>query len=124
METVMRLKIFLAAASGMVAGVALTLASLAVPASPAAAQPDAFQAAQKAQAIATIYQLDKSGFHDMDVALAGGTLPAGAFGAVQRARIATTATSWPEPLREHAEQLVAKMMEFETALRAEDVGKA
>jgi len=120
----MHLKTLLSVAAGMVAGVALTLATVATPASPAAAQMDAFAVAQKAQAIATIYQLDKSGFHDMDVSLTAGTMPAGALGTVRRARIAHQATSWPDALQEHAKALTAKMMEFEEALRAEDVGKS
>jgi len=120
----MRLKTFISVATGMVAGVVLTLTVLAVPATPATAQQDVLLMAQKAQAIATIYQLDKSGFHDMDVALTAGTMPPGALGAVRRARIANAATSWPDPLQEHAKRLTTKMMEFEEALRSEDAAKA
>ena len=120
----MRVKTFFSVAAGMVAGAALTLATVVTPAAPVAAQMDAMAVAQKAQAIATIYQLDKSGFHDMDVSLAAGTMPAGALGTVRRARIAHQATSWPDPLHERARQLTAKMTEFEEALRAEDVAKS
>jgi len=124
MELSMRAKTFISVATGMVAGAALTLATVATPAAPAAAQMDALAVAQKAQAIATIYQLDKSDFHDMDVAIAGGSIPAGALGAVRRARIANQATSWPHAMEEDAKALTAKMMEFEEALRAEDVAKS
>jgi hypothetical protein len=120
----MRLHHFLYTGAGLLAGIALTLATIAAPPSTASAQQDAYLAAQKAQVMAVIYMLDQSGFHAMDVELAAGTLPAGGLGAVRKAKTATMATDWPEPLRAEAMKLVGHMTEFEEALRAEDIAKA
>ena len=120
----MHLKTLLSVAAGMVAGAALTLAIVATPASPAAAQMDAFAVAQKAQAMTTVYQLDQVGFHALSEEIAGGSVPAGALGKVRNARIMTAATSWPEPLHEQAQALSAKMVEYEAVLRTEDAAKA
>jgi hypothetical protein len=120
----MRLHNFAYTAAGLTAGFVLTLVAVGVPAQPAAAQADAHQLAQKAQVMAVTFQLDKSDFHDLDEALAAGTLPAGALGPVRRARIATEATEWPQPLNDKAKELVGHMQALEEALRAEDVAKA
>ena len=118
METVMR-NVFLAGA-GLVAGVALTLVTTTVQAGPHTAEADAHQAAVKAQVIAVTFQLDTSGFHDLEESTAAGAIPRGALGSVRRARIATQATDWPDPLREKAAELVSHMMALEDGLRAED----
>jgi hypothetical protein len=111
-------------AVGLAAGAVLTLATVATPIPSASAQPDAYHAAQKAQVIATIYHLDKSGLHDLDESLAAGAMPSGALGNVRRGKIAAMATDWPEPTRETAQRVIQEMQELETALRAEDVAKA
>jgi hypothetical protein len=110
--------------AGLVVGAVLTLTTVATPVPAASAQPDAHHTAQKAQVIATIYHLDKSGLHALDESLAAGTIPSGALGNVRRARIAAMATDWPEPTRETARKVIDAMGELETALRAEDVEKA
>jgi hypothetical protein len=119
-----RTKIALAAA-GFLAGVALTVAAVGITASPAAAnQPDhAHQAAQKAQVIATTFQLDKSNFHDIDVQAAEGKMYPGALGYVRRARIAAQATDWPDGLKPAATGLIADMKTLEEAIRTEDPAK-
>jgi hypothetical protein len=117
----MRLHPLLYTCTGLLAGVGLTLTTVTTP---AAAQQDAFLAAQKAQAIATIYQLDRSELHELEEALATGTTPAGALGVVRKAKAATMATDWPEPLHERAKQLANKLTALEEALRAEDAAKA
>lgn len=123
-EYLVRSNKFLYTMAGMVAGVALTLIALGMPAQSVAAQADAIQLAQKAQVMAVTFQLDKSGFHDLDESLAAGTLPAGALGPVRRARVATEATEWPSALRDTAMKLVHHMKDLEEAIRAEDVAKA
>ena len=120
----MRLHALLYTCTGLLAGVGLTLATVAIPATPAAAQQDAFLAAQKAQAIATIYQLDRSELHELEEALTAGTTPAGALGIVRKAKAATMATDWPGPLHERAKELTSKLTALEEALRAEDAAKA
>jgi hypothetical protein len=84
----------------------------------------AHASAQRAQVIAVTYQLDTSGFHDLDERAAAGSLPPGALGRVRRARTAVHATSWPEPLRETAVKLMPEMEKLEAALRDEDVARA
>ena len=115
--------LFLAGA-GLVAGVALTLVTTTVRAGPHTAEADRYQAAVKAQVIAVTFQLDTSGFHDLEDSTAAGVIPRGALGNVRRARIATQATDWPDPLREKATELVSHMMALEDGLRAEDPGVA
>lgn len=107
--------------AGLVAGVGLTLASVAAPTTPASAQQDASMMAMKAQLMAVTFQLDKSGFHDLDESLAAGTMVPGGLGSVRRARIALMATDWPDELRPMAMELAGHMTELESALRAEDV---
>ena len=116
----------IAALAGLVAGVALTLATVGygAPAVSADQQESAMRAAQKAQLVAVTYQLDTTGLHDLDESLAAGTMPAGALGKIRRARIATMATDWPDEMRELAGKLGNHMTELEEALRAEDVGRA
>src|SRR5215208_6819662 len=120
----MYLRTFVSVAAGLLAGVALTLAAVVQPASTVAAQQDALLAAQKAQAMTAVYQLDQVGFHALNEAIAGGSIPAGSLGKVRNARIMTAATSWPEPLHEQAQALSAKMVEYEAVLRTEDAAKA
>jgi hypothetical protein len=120
----MRLHNFVYTAAGLMAGIVLTLVAVGVPAQPAAAQADAHQLAQKAQVMAVTFQLDQSGFHELEDELTAGTLPSGALGPVRRARVATEATAWPHPLDDTAKKLVGHMKALEEAIRAEDVAKA
>ncbi|MDP8922100.1 MAG: hypothetical protein M3O34_04400 [Chloroflexota bacterium] len=121
----MKMKQLALAGGAFVAGVALTLVTVAqvaptVSASPSNQHNDAMMAAQKAQVIATTFQLDKSGFHDIDVATnAGQPAPAGALGNVRRAHVALKATDWPDPLRATATELDGHMQRLEEALRNE-----
>ena len=122
----MTIKQLVLAGAGFAAGVAMTLVALGQLAPIAAAAPtqqhgDAMMAAQKAQVIATTFQLDKSGFHDLDVATnAGQPAPSGALGNVRRARVALKATEWPEPLKATAAELDGHMQRLDDALRNED----
>jgi len=120
----LRTKIVLTAA-GFVAGVAMTVAAIGSAASPASAQmPDAgMMAAQKAQVIATTYQLDTSKLHDIEEQSKAGTILSGALGYVRRARIAAQATEWPDGLKPMATTLVADMKTLEEAIRSEDASK-
>ena len=123
----LRNKIALTAA-GFVAGVAMTVATIGSTATPAAAttanQMDTgTMAAQKAQVIATTFQLDKSGLHDIEEQSKAGTIMPGALGYVRRARIAAQATEWPDGLRPMATTLVADMKVLEEAIRTEDASK-
>jgi hypothetical protein len=81
-------------------------------------------AAHRAQVIATIYQLDSTGLHALDESVTAGTIPPGSLGRIRRARIATHATTWPEPLRETAMSLMGEMEKLESAVRDEDVSRA
>jgi hypothetical protein len=109
-------------AAGFVAGVAITVATIGLVASPASAnQTD--PAAQKAQVIATTFQLDTSKLHDIEEQAKAGTILSGALGYVRRARIATQATEWPEGLKSMATTLVADMRTLEEAIRTEDATK-
>ena len=120
----LRNKIALTAA-GFVAGVALTVATIGSTVSPASAQHgDAgMMAAQKAQVIATTFQLDKSSLHDIEEQSKAGTILPGALGYVRRARIATQATEWPDGLKPMATALVADMRTLEEGIRSEDASK-
>ena len=113
-------------ALGFVAGVATTLATLGGGAQPVVADQaeSAYLLAQKAQAGATTYQLDKAGLHDIDEGAKAGAIPAGALGNVRRARIATQATEWPDDLKPMADALVADMRLLEEAIRSEDPARA
>jgi hypothetical protein len=113
------------AATGFVAGVAMTVAAIGSTVSPASAQmPDAaMMAAQKAQVIATTYQLDTSKLHDIEEQSKAGTILPGALGYVRRARVAAQATEWPEGLKPMATDLVADMKTLEEAIRTEDATK-
>jgi hypothetical protein len=81
-------------------------------------------AAQRAQVIATVYQLDTAGLHELDERVAAGSIPPGALGRVRRARMATQATTWPEPLRETVTAMTAEMVKLEEALREESASRA
>ena len=119
----LRNKIALTAA-GFVAGVAMTVAAIGSTVNPASAQmPDGMMAAQKAQVIATTYQLDTSKLHDIEEQSKAGTILPGALGYVRRARIAAQATEWPEGLKPMATDLVANMKTLEEAIRTEDASK-
>ena len=120
----MRRNSLLFTAAGFLAGVTLTLATSVLPTQSAAAQQDAYLAAQKAQVMAVIFMLDTAGLHALDDSLTAGTLPAGALGTIRRARTAVLATDWPAPLSERANELVRRMAELEGELRAEDVAAA
>ena len=113
-------------ASGFVAGVALTLASVGSTVSPASAQmssDQAYMVAQKAQVAATTFQLDNAKLHDIEEQSKAGTIVPGALGYVRRARIAAQATEWPEGLKPMATTLVADMKTLEEAIRTEDAAK-
>ena len=122
----MKIKQLVLAGAGFVAGVAMTVVTLGQVAPTASASPteqhnDAMMAAQKAQVIATTFQLDKSGLHDIDVATnAGQPAPSGALGNVRRARVALKATEWPEPLKATAAELDGHLQRLDDALRNED----
>jgi hypothetical protein len=120
----LRTRILLTAA-GFVAGVAMTMATVVLTASPVGADQaeNAYMVAQKAQVAATTFQLDQSGLHDIDVAATEGTIVPGALGAVRRARIATQATAWPDGLKPMADRLVTDMKTLEEAIRTEDASK-
>jgi hypothetical protein len=123
----LRNKIALTAA-GFLAGVALTAVTIGSAVTPAAANPasqmDAgSMAAQKAQVIATTYQLDTSKLHDIEEQSKAGTILPGALGYVRRARIAAQATDWPEALKPMATDLVTNMKTLEDAIRTEDASK-
>ena len=111
----MKIKQLVLAGAGFVAGVAMTLVTIGQVAPTATAAPteqhnDAMMAAQKAQVIATTFQLDKSGFHDLDVATnSGQPAPSGALGNVRRAQVALKATTWPDALKEKAAELDGHM---------------
>lgn len=110
--------------AGMAAGIALTLAAVGLPTHTAAAQADAYAAAQKAQVIAAIYHLDKVGFHGMEEAIKAGTIPAGALGNVRRSRIAMSAVDWPADVRDSVSALAVNMVALEQALRDENINAA
>ena len=122
----MKIKQLVLAGAGFVAGVAMTLVTLGQVAPTASAAPteqhnDAMMAAQKAQVIATTFQLDKSGLHDIDVAVNGGQpAPSGALGNVRRAQVALKATAWPDALKDKVNELDGHMTRLQEALRAED----
>ena len=109
---------------GLVVGTALTLSTVASAAPSSSVAQDPLLVAQKAQVIATTYQLDRAGLHEIEEALISGAVPAGALGTVRKARAAATATDWPEPLRQSANQVAEKLAALEAALRAEDAVKA
>jgi len=113
-------------ASGFVAGVALTLVTVGghTPSVAADEAEVAHMAAMKAQVMHTIYQLDASGFHDLETKLQAGTLPPGSFGTVQHARIMAEATEWPADLKQAASDEIAQLKLLEAALKAEDVNAA
>ena len=121
----MKIKQLVLAGAGFAAGVAMTLVALGQVSPTAAAAPteqhDAMTAAQKAQVIATTFQLDKSDFHDIDVATnAGQPAPSGALGNVRRARVALKATDWPDALKATVAELDGHMQRLDDALRNED----
>jgi hypothetical protein len=83
----------------------------------------AYMVAQKAQVAQATFQLDSAGLHDIDEGAKAGTIPAGALGAVRRARIAVQATEWPEALKDMAAAQVATMKALEEAIRTEDAAQ-
>ena len=122
----MKIKQLILAGAGFAAGVAMTVVTLGQLAPTASAAPTqqhndaAMMAAQKAQVIATTFQLDKSGFHDLDVATnERGTIPSGSLGNVRRAHVALKATAWPHALKDEAAELDGHMTRLQEALRAE-----
>lgn len=117
-----RLSLFVGAAAGALA--VMFASSLGFGVKPLAAEEDLHAAVQKTQVMAVTYQLDTSGFHDLDEKLNVGEMVSGALGRVRRARIATQATDWPHDLKEPAAKLVGEMMHLEEELRDENVSKA
>ncbi len=111
---------------GLIIGMTIVSISalLSVGPRPAEAQQDLALAAQKAQVMAVIYQLDSAGLHDLDVKLNNGEFVAGALGRVRRARIATQATQWPQEVQPMATELVQHLQALEGTLRDEDVAAA
>jgi hypothetical protein len=85
---------------------------------------NAHAAALRAQMIATVYQLDTAGLHELDERTAAGTIPPGSLGRVRRTRVAIQATTWPEPLGETVTNLTAEMVKLEEALRDESASRA
>ncbi len=112
-------------AAGFAAGVAMTVATFGATAQPVVADQAemAYMVAQKAQVAQTTYHLDKAGLHDLDVAAAAGTIPAGALGNVRRARIAVQSTEWPEAMKAMAMEQIETMKALEEAIRSEDAAK-
>jgi hypothetical protein len=113
-------------ATSFAAGVALTLLSVGYHAPTASADEAemAHMMAMKAQVMHATYQLDSSGFHDIDESTRAGSIPAGALGSVRRARIVAQSTEWPDALKPMADDLVTSMKALEEALRTEDPAKA
>jgi hypothetical protein len=113
-------------ATGFTAGVAMTLFTVGYQTPTVAADEAevAHAAAIKAQVMHTMYVLDTAGFHELDTSLQAGTLPAGSYGAVHRARIMTQATEWPEGLQGVAATEVAQLTALENALKDENVDAA
>jgi len=124
-ESIVLKKIALVA-SGFAAGVTMTLATLGYHAPTVAADEAevAHQAAIKAQVMHAIYQLDSSGFHGIEDSVNNGSVPAGALGAVQRARVMTEATDWPSDLKPMATTEIAQLKALEAALKNEDANAA
>ncbi|MGE3268513.1 MAG: hypothetical protein AB7P40_07185 [Chloroflexota bacterium] len=116
---------FALTAAGFLAGVTMTVATLGGAATPVGADQaeNAYMVAQKAQVAATTYQLDSAGLHGIDEGAKAGTIPAGALGAVRRARIAVQATEWPEALKPMAMEQVEAMKALEEAIRTEDAAQ-
>jgi hypothetical protein len=81
-------------------------------------------AARVGQVIAAIALQDASAFHALDDAIVAGTMPSDSVGKVQRARLVTAATQWPEPLAARARELVEHLGELHQALRDEEMAKA
>ena len=117
-----RLSLLIGGAMGAVA--AIVVSGTGVGVEPATAQQDVLSAIQRTQAMAVIYQLDTTGFHDLEVDLSSGQVPAGALGKVRRARIAAQATNWPGEVASDAASMVEAMQQLESGLRDEDASKA
>jgi hypothetical protein len=80
--------------------------------------------AQRAQVMATMFMLDYSGFHELDGALAEGSLTPGALPAVVQGRTVVAATDWPDPLRPKSSELLGQLVKLEGALGAGDLAQA
>ena len=122
----MLLKKLALTAAGFTAGVAMTVAAIGSTVTPATAQmtgDQAYMLAQKAAVNHAIYQLDTAGLHALDEGSNAGTIPAGALGAVRRARITAQAAEWPEALKGKASDLVNTLKQLEEAIRTEDPAK-
>lgn len=93
---------------------------------PTEAEDDLHLAIQKTQAMTVAYQLDTSGFHELDVTLNSGQMVPGALGKVRRARIALQNGMWPtdNDVKVTADKLVSEMLQLEQALRDENVSAA
>lgn len=81
-------------------------------------------AAERAQVLAVVYQVDGAGLHDLDESVQAGAIPAGSLGRVRRTRIAVESVAWPQSIRETAHELAAHLRQLESAIRDEDVEAA
>lgn len=79
----------------------------------------------KTEVVAAMSFLDGVGFHDIDEELqTASALPASLSSRITRARQVAEGTDWPEPLREHAEELIAALRSFEAALDEENLAQS
>jgi uncharacterized protein YcnI len=81
-------------------------------------------AASIANVVTAITLLDNSGFHGMDEAIAGGTIPAGSLGKVQNAYVVAAATKWPVALQPDAQAITARLADYQAALVADNPSAA
>jgi len=76
---------------------------------------------QQSAMIGTLGVLRDVGLHSLDeIAVAGGEVPAGVSGSVDRARLAVAATRWPEELSAQAGGLDTKLEALSVALDGDD----
>jgi copper chaperone CopZ len=79
----------------------------------------------RAEVVAVMGFLSGIGFHDIDEDLqAASELPPFLKGRITRARQVVEGTNWPDPLREHAEELIAALRSFEAALDKGDLAQS
>lgn len=82
-------------------------------------------AAQRAQVIAVVNQLNGVDLHELDEGLdAGKPIPPTALGQVRRARTSVQAINWPATARSTVNRLADEMTKLETALRDENADRA
>lgn len=85
---------------------------------------DLTRAASVGQVVAAIAYLDGIGFHGIDTAIAGGEIPAGTLGKVQKSIAVTAAAAWPTALQPGARELVDHLRALAAAVEAGDVSAA